>query len=251
MVARQQVDIEAACLKDFMEVHEVDLSPTDQTGVVTYFDLHEDIRSMAEVLYTFQESHLFKMCWVKQAKNVAAEELEDDDLEHQEVADIKATPEMIYDEIFQPAYSDYQEIHTLVKSGQVTLKDVNQLFGDFKGNYEGLFQELNIMSKIEKGTDKQWIHNRVQQIEQYHELHLAVASAEIITMVKETLCLQGDFKVLETLREAVRIFLLLEILHFVWLSESILICDGQKMTTVKFNCHYHLSESRGLSERAA
>lgn len=205
MVARQQVDIEAGCLKDFMEVHQVDVSPTDQAGVVTYFHLDQAIRDMAKILYTFQKSHLFKMCWVKQAKNVAAEDLEDDDLEHREVVDIKATPEMICDEIFQPAYSDYQEIHTLLKSGQVTLKDVNQLFGDFKGNYAGLVQELKIMSEIEKGTDKQWIHNRVQQIEQYHELHLAVASAEMIAMVKETLCLQGDFKVLETLREAVRI----------------------------------------------
>lgn len=211
MEERQQVNIEARRLTDFMEVHQVDLLPTDQTGVVTYFQLDEEIRAMAEVLYTFQDSHLFKVCWEKQAKFVAAEEMEDNNPECQEVVDIMATPETIHDEIFQPAISDYKNIYALLKSGQITLKDVNQLFDAFKGNYEGLARELNIMSRVEKTIDKQWIHSRVQQIEQYHELHLAVASAEIITMVKETLCLQGDFSILETLREAVRNVKLLEI----------------------------------------
>lgn len=206
MEEHQEVDIEAQRLKDFMEVHQVDLSPTDQTGVVTFFHLDKEIRAMAEVLYTFQDSHLFKMCWEKQAKLVAAEEMEDDNPESRDVADIMATPEMIEYEIFQPAISDYKNIYMLLKNGQITLKDVNQLFDAFNGKYEELARELNIMSRVDKATDKQWIHSRVQQIEQYHELHLAVASAEIITMVKETLCLQGDFSILETLTEAVRNF---------------------------------------------
>lgn len=210
MEERQQVDIEDRCLKDFMEVYQVDVLPTDQTGVVTYFQLDGEIRDMAGVLHTFQDSHLLKICWEKRAKLVATEIMEDEDLEHQEVVDIMATPEMIHNEIFQPAFSDYEKKYELLKSGQITLKDIDQLFDAFKGNYEGLARELNIMSSVEKATDKQWIHSRVQQIEQYHELHLAVESAEIITMVKETLCLQGDFSILKTLREAVRNFKLSE-----------------------------------------
>lgn len=207
----QQVDIEAQCLKDFMEVHQVDLLPTDQTGVVTFSQLDDKIRAMAEELYKFQDSHVFKMCWEEQAKLVAAKEMEENNPEHQEVADIMATPEVIHDEIFEPAFSDFENVYRLLKSGQITLKVINQLFDGFKGNYDGLAQELNIMCRVENTTDKQWIHSRVQQIEQYHELHLAVASAEIITMVKETLCLQGDFSILETLREAVRTWKLSEI----------------------------------------
>lgn len=211
MEEHQHVDIEAGRLKDFMEVHQVDLSPTDKTGVVTFFQLNEEIREMAEVLYKFQDSHLFKMCWENQARLVAAKEMEDDNSECQEVVEIIATPEMIHNEIFLPTFSDYVKIYSLLKIGQITLKDINQLFDAFKGNYEGLNRELNIMSRVEKATDKQWIHSRVQQIEQYHELHLAMASADIITTVKETLCLQGDFSILETLIEAVRIFNLSEI----------------------------------------
>lgn len=205
MVERQQVDIESKRLRDFMEVHQVDLLPTDNTGVVTYFQLDGKIRDMAKVLHTFQGSHLFKVCWEKAAKEVAAEEKKANNAEDEEVANIKATSKTIRKRVFKPAYSTYQRIYELLKGGQIKLKDINQLFGTFKGNYERLTQELLIMNRIEERSDKQWIHSRVQQIEQYHELHLAVASAEIVMMVKETLCLQGDFRVLEILRQVVRI----------------------------------------------
>lgn len=205
MLERQQVVIESERLRDFMEVHQVDILPTDNTGVVTYFQLDGKIRDMAKVLHTFQGSHLFKVCWEKVAK-VAAEEMKANNSEDEdEVANIKAASEKIHERIFQPAYSHYQSIYELLKGGQIKLKDINQLFGTFKGNYEGLTRELLIMNKIEERSDEQWIHSRVQQIEQYHELHLAVASAEMIMIVKETLCLQGDFGVLETLKEVVRI----------------------------------------------
>lgn len=204
MRERQQVVIESKRLRDFMEVHQVDCLPTNNTGVVTYFQLDGKIREMAKVLYTFQGSHLFMVCWEEVAKQVAAEEMKANNSEDDEVANMKATSEKIHQSIFQPAYSNYQNIYELLKGGQIKLKDINQLFRTFKGNYKGLTQELLIMNRIEE-SDEQWIHSRVQQIEQYHELHLAVASAEMIMIVKETLCLQGDFRVLETLREVVRI----------------------------------------------
>lgn len=203
MEERQQVNIEVKPLNHFMEVHQFDQIPSDMAGVVAYFNLDEEIRSMAEVLYTFRDSHLFKMCWEKQAKLLATEEMEDDSPDEHEVVDIMATPEMIHDNIFEPSFADYKDIYTCLKNGRITLEEVNKLFGAYKGKYEELAQELDIMCRVEKSTDKQWIHSRVQQIEQYHELHLAVASAQIIMMVKETLCLQGDFRVLETLTEVV------------------------------------------------
>lgn len=203
MEERQQINIEVKPLNYFMEVHQFDQILSDMAGVVTYFNLDEEIRSMAEVLYTFQDSHLFKVCWEKQAKLLATEEMEDDSPDEHEVVDIMATPKVIHDDIFEPSFDDYKDNYTYLKNGLITLKKVNELFGAYKGKYEELAQELDIMCRVEKSTDKQWIHRRVQQIEQYHELHLAVASSQIIMMVKETLCLQGDFRVLETLTEVV------------------------------------------------
>nr|XP_043906230.1 E3 ubiquitin-protein ligase rnf213-alpha isoform X2 [Solea senegalensis] len=197
---KQGVNVEIEPLNYFMEVHQFDQLPSEMAGVVTYFNLDDRIRQMAEALLAFRDSYIFKVCWDKQAKRFAAEEFEDNgDPNEQKVVDVMATPEMIHDEIFVPCDADYKGIYTRLKNGSITLEEVNQLMEAYKGKYLELEQDLDIMCRIDKSTEKQWIHNRVQQIEQYHELHLAVASAQIIMMVKETLCLQGDFRVLETL----------------------------------------------------
>ncbi|KAM6966144.1 LOW QUALITY PROTEIN: E3 ubiquitin-protein ligase rnf213-alpha-like [Tautogolabrus adspersus] len=204
MEEKQQVNIELMPLNHFMEVHQLDQMPSPMAGVVTYFSLDEDIRDMAEVLHTFRESYIFNVCWEKQAKLCAYEEMEDDNPDEREVADIMAIPEMIHDEIFRPCFANYKDIYTCLKNGSISLGEVNQLFSAYKGKYEELAKDLDIMCRVDTSTDKQWIHSRVQQIEQYHELHLAVVSAEIIMKVKETLHLQGNFRVLETLTEASR-----------------------------------------------
>lgn len=203
MEERQQVNTEIMPLNHFMEVHQFDQMSSHMAGIVTYFNLDEDIRNMAEVLYTYRDSYIFKVCWEKQAKLLATEEMGDDNPDDNEVAEIMATPDMIHDDIFMPCFANYEDIYTCLKNGSIRLEEVNQLFSAYKGKYEELAQDLDIMCRVDKSTDKQWIHIRVQQIEQYHELHLAVASAEIIMMVKETLHLQGDFRVLETLTEVV------------------------------------------------
>uniref|UniRef100_UPI0037E8EFFF E3 ubiquitin-protein ligase rnf213-alpha n=1 Tax=Semicossyphus pulcher TaxID=241346 RepID=UPI0037E8EFFF len=204
MEERQQVNIEAMPLDHFMEVHQFDQTPSPMAGIVTYFNLDEKIRKMADVLHTFRESYIFNVCWEKQAKLWATEIMEDDNPDEQEVADIMATPEMIHDDIFRPCIANYTDIYTCLKNGSIRLGEVNQLFSAYEGKYEELAQDLDIMRRVDKSPDRRWVHSRVQQIEQYHELHLAVASAEIITKVKETLRLQGDFRVLQTLTEASR-----------------------------------------------
>ncbi|XP_033998788.1 E3 ubiquitin-protein ligase rnf213-alpha isoform X3 [Trematomus bernacchii] len=201
MEKRNQVNVESMPLNDFMEVHPFEQLATPKAGVVTYFNLGEEIKNMGEILFTFRDSHIFKVCWENQAKLMVAEEMADADPGALQIADINATPEMIHNDIFEPCYDEYKGIYTRLKNSSIRLEEVNQLFHDYKGRYEELAKDLDIMCRIDKSTDKQWIHSRVQQIEQYHELHLAVASAQIIMKVKEALCLQGDFRVLETLTE--------------------------------------------------
>ncbi|XP_063327964.1 E3 ubiquitin-protein ligase rnf213-alpha [Pelmatolapia mariae] len=196
----QQVNIMTTPLDYFMEVHQFDQMPSPITGIVTFFNLDEEIRNMAEDLYTFSDSIVFKMCWDKQAKFLATEEMEDNPDEHR-VADIRATLQMIHDDIFIDCYNHYEDLYTRLKDGTIRLEEVNQFFKAFKGKYEDLAKDLDIMCRMNKSRDKQWINSRVQQIEQYHELHLAVTSAQVIMKVKETLGLQGDFRVLETLTE--------------------------------------------------
>ncbi|KAK5599708.1 hypothetical protein CRENBAI_016743 [Crenichthys baileyi] len=199
---KTQVNIETMSLDHFMEVHYFDQLATTLSGIVTFFSLEEGIREMAEFLYTFNESIVFRRCWEKFAIQMAKDQEDDNTVEHQ-IVDIGATPEMIYDEIYLPCIDEYKDIYSRLKNGSIRLEEVNQLFKAYKDKYDDLTQELNIMCELEKSTNKQWIHNRVEQVQQYHELHLAVASAQVIIKVKETLGLQGDFRVLETLTNAI------------------------------------------------
>ncbi|XP_077411767.1 E3 ubiquitin-protein ligase rnf213-alpha-like isoform X2 [Vanacampus margaritifer] len=198
MNERHHVTIETMPLDYFMEVHPFDKLPSSTAGVVTYFKMNEDLRHMSDVLYTFKDSHNFILCW-KEEGRLASEDFMDDNPVEEELQCETLTLDELYADIFMPCFNNYKNIYTRLKNGSIKLEEVNRLFSNYKGKYAELARDLDVMCKIDMSTDKQWIHTRLQQIEQYHELHLGVAAAEVIMAVKETLCLQGDFSVLETL----------------------------------------------------
>ena len=147
---------------------------------------------MAVVLNTYRNSYLFKGCWEKQARLYV-------EPEKTGVADKMATPIMIRDDIFKPCYDEYQNIYRCLMDGSIKLGKVDTLLKDYTGKYNELEQDFDIMCSVDPSNDKQWIKQRALQIQQYHELHLAVESAQAIMLVKETLGLQGDFSILQTL----------------------------------------------------
>ncbi|XP_063075937.1 E3 ubiquitin-protein ligase rnf213-alpha [Engraulis encrasicolus] len=204
---KNQVDIETMDLDEFMPVHVFGQLSTTQT--VTFFELDENMRDMAEVLHTFRDSYIFKLCWNSQALEYATlddtsdESDREDDLDEADMAPV--TPDIIHDEIFQPCFSRYQQIYAQLKNGRFRLEQVDEVLKDFKGKYPELSADLAIMCRIDPADGRHWIKRKVQQIEQYHELHLAVESAQVVHMVKETLCLQGDFDVLDLLLQVTNI----------------------------------------------
>ncbi|XP_030645560.1 E3 ubiquitin-protein ligase rnf213-alpha-like [Chanos chanos] len=203
---KKRINIEHINLDDLMQVHAMDELSPPMAGVVTYFELDEDIKSMAEVLHTFNGSCIFKMCWENQAKELVQRsndhhesEVEEEEEPEQNVGVI-ATPDIVHD-IFQSCKERYKEIYASLRNGNIKLGDVDVIFKDYKGKYVDLAEEIAIMCKLDPSDDRRWIQRKVQQIEQYHELHLAVESAQVVMKVKETLGLQGDFKALERLLE--------------------------------------------------
>ncbi|XP_041755240.2 E3 ubiquitin-protein ligase rnf213-alpha-like [Coregonus clupeaformis] len=192
MEERQLTNIEDMTLDQFMEVHPFDQPSSRMHGVVTYFDLDGSMRQMADVWHQFGDSHIFKMLWEKQTKDFASE------------FDSLVTPKDVTNGIFQPCYAKYKKTYEGLKNGSLKLKYVDTLFNDYTGKYKKLEMDLDIMCGLNKSDNKHWIQGRVQQIEQYHGLHLAVKSALVIMKVKETLNLQGDFKSLQTLLDIIR-----------------------------------------------
>jgi len=181
---KHHIDIDEMNLDEFMEVHSLNQIPSPLSQVVTYFELDDEVRSMAEVLNTYKDSYIFKSCWLNEAK-----ELEDEDI----------TLEDLNRDVFEPCYETYRNIYTSLKDGSITFEKVDATFKAYKGKYEELAEEVAIICNLDLRDDQRWVQTRIQQVEQYHELHLAVESAQVVMMVKDTLCLQGDFRVLDKL----------------------------------------------------
>ncbi|XP_061079146.1 E3 ubiquitin-protein ligase rnf213-alpha [Conger conger] len=206
-----QINIEGMTLNEFMDVHRCGSISSDMAGVVTFFHLDENTEKMAKVLCLLKGSFIFSMCWDNQAKYLSRRNhLNDDEDEEdhsedfgdaEEEIQVVATLPVIYSDIFQPSQDEYLKIYADLKSGTLKLGEVDVIFKEYKGRYEELREELEIMCQTDPSEGRNWIQRRVGQIEQYHEIHLAVESALVIQKVKQTLCLQGDFKVLERLLE--------------------------------------------------
>ncbi|XP_073689267.1 E3 ubiquitin-protein ligase rnf213-alpha [Garra rufa] len=194
---KQKIDIGEMDLDKFMEVHSLNQNSSEMSGVVTYFELDEDVRFMAKVLNQYKDSYIFKMCWVKQAA-VFAENAKDDAIIPSE-EELVITLEDLHSEIFEPCHDSYKKVYTRLKDGSITFEEVDVTFKAYKGKYDELEAEVSIICKLDRNDDQCWVQTRIQQIKQYHELHLAVESAQVVIMVQQTLGLQGDFQVLEKL----------------------------------------------------
>ncbi len=180
-------------LDKFVDVHLLNQIPPAKR-VVNYFELEDDIRSMAEVLNTYKDSYIFRMCWVNEAKKLA----------EVKGTDLYITPNELHSDIYTPCYNGYKNTYTGLKDGSITFKNIDVTFRDYKGKYKELAAEFAIICRLDPNNHNQhWVQTRIHQIEQYHELHLAVESAEVVKMVKEPLCLGGDFLVLEKLLDTV------------------------------------------------
>ncbi|XDV14216.1 hypothetical protein PO909_002393 [Leuciscus waleckii] len=187
---KHHIVIDEMDLDEFMDVQSLNQIPSPVSQVVTYFELDDDVRSMAEVLNTYKDSYIFKSCWVNEAKEFAESANEDE---------LDITLDDLNREIFESCHDSYRNIYTTLKDGSITFEKVDATFKAYKGKYEELAAEVSIICKLNLSDDRRWVQTRIQQIEQYHELHLAVESAQVVMLVKQTLCLQGDFQVLEKL----------------------------------------------------
>ncbi|XP_053146867.1 E3 ubiquitin-protein ligase RNF213-like isoform X2 [Hemicordylus capensis] len=179
----------------FKALHEVvnmrPISHSDEK-VESYYHLSPALKKISEIVDRFKESHVFQYCWEKAATNLVDNR---EDLINEEDIDI-----LHFDEVphclFEPCDIEFRRLYNSLKSGEITFAEVDTLFKDFMNNYEELKKELLIVCGLQYPDGGEWIDERVQQIQQYHELHLAVDAAKAIDKVREGLNLSGNFKVL-------------------------------------------------------
>ncbi|XP_055509816.1 E3 ubiquitin-protein ligase rnf213-alpha isoform X2 [Leucoraja erinacea] len=159
--------------------------------MVSYFSLSEEIKQMASAIDRFKDSYILQMCWEKEAHHiyVSNEQQNEPPLSLEEACTM----------IWNPCFDQYKDIFVKVKEASLTFAEVDNIFKDYHDRYEELRSDFKIMCRIDGNTKDNWIEERIRQIKEYHQLHLAVESAQMIAKVQSVLNLTGNFTVLETL----------------------------------------------------
>ncbi|XP_048410924.2 E3 ubiquitin-protein ligase rnf213-alpha-like isoform X2 [Stegostoma tigrinum] len=189
-------NVESKALSELVtikQVKDLEFFPTQ----VTYFILTEKLKEMAKSIHTFKDSYVLQMCWEKEAKALCEEDTSSDE-ETSELTSLVSL-EGVHAMIWEPCLDKYKGIFKKLKEGSLMLEEVNIIFKDFVNRYEDLRSDFEIMCRIDMSAKGNWIEKRIQQIREYHQLHLAVESAQVIMKAQNVLKLTGDFNVLQTL----------------------------------------------------
>ncbi|XP_043383569.1 E3 ubiquitin-protein ligase RNF213 isoform X3 [Chelonia mydas] len=176
-------------LSEVVDVRELNF-PMEGTQE-TYYNLSPELKKVAEMMHRYKDSHIFQLCWERAAQMM---------VEEYEESEGQIIPILnLHDKLFSPCYHEYKRLYNELQSGKLTFAEVDTIFNDFTSHYEQISTELQIMCKLDPVDNRAWIGQRLQQIQQYHELHLAFDSAKVIAKVKEGLNLSGDFRILQML----------------------------------------------------
>ncbi|XP_074967750.1 E3 ubiquitin-protein ligase RNF213 [Phalacrocorax aristotelis] len=170
----------------------------------TYYSLSPKLKEFAQKMHAFRNSLIFQQFW-EEAAQKAGEEYEssgeEDEEEEEEEDSIVAVLDLdnVFSNLISPCFVSYERLYDDLRSGSLALSAVDKIFQEFTNHPEVIKTELNTICKLRPGEARDWVDQRFQQIQQYHEMHLTFDAAKIIADVKESLNLSGDFSVLENL----------------------------------------------------
>ncbi|KAM6050451.1 E3 ubiquitin-protein ligase RNF213 isoform 2-T2 [Chlamydotis macqueenii] len=167
----------------------------------TYYSLSPKLKEFAQKMHVFKDSLIFQQFWEEAAWKARGEYESSEEEEEEEEEDIVPALDLdnIFRSIISPCFVSYERLYDDLRSGSLTLSAVDKIFREFTNHPEDIKAELNTICKLSPGEDRDWIDQRFQQIQQYHEMHLTFDAAKIIANVKESLNLSGDFSILENL----------------------------------------------------
>ena len=119
---------------------------------------------------------------------------------------MKKKPKLTFDDIvtdiFEPVFSDLDDLVERIKQGTITLGQIDIALKQFETNPDELVKELRLVS--EDGNDG-WIEKRVHQIKQYYQLNTYRRGAKILMDIRDDFSLTGNFDTLAVLVDAVSI----------------------------------------------
>ena len=188
------------------QIDEVALSvpparPGDSSApCVVFFGLSDEVKSMIHAFQNVQGSSLFRKLWEdycsRTVKQVMPGEPSQGRLSIHDVCEM----------VWNPASTALADLRTSCLNGSITLKQVDEHFRHCKGDYEHLRKEIAGMipaDDVGKNAHAEKINERVEQIRQYHQLNQYLSAATAVLKFQEAMQLNGDFKVVEDLKNQV------------------------------------------------
>ncbi|XP_056361664.1 E3 ubiquitin-protein ligase RNF213 [Oenanthe melanoleuca] len=167
----------------------------------TFYSLSPELKKFVHKMHFFKDSVIFQQFWQEAAqkagKEYECEYPEDEEDEEEMVPDLDLDD--VLDSMIRPCFDSYAMLYDDLRSGCLTLAAVDRIFKTFTNHPEDLREELDTICGLQPAEDGAWVDQRVQQIQQYHEMHLTFDAARIIAQVKDSLGLSGDFSILENL----------------------------------------------------
>lgn len=190
-----------------------------------FYSLSPELKEFVHRMHSFKDSLIFQQFWEEAAQKAGAEYVRDSPEENEEDDEEEIAPELDLDDalisIIRPCFDRYAMLYDDLRSGSLTLSAVDKIFQEFTNHPEDLRAELNTICGLQPAEHRGWVDQRVQQIQQYHEMHLTFDAAKIIAHVKESLGLSGDFSILENLLHIVSIPDFVSVLSRCWLNSNL------------------------------
>ncbi|XP_043570814.1 E3 ubiquitin-protein ligase rnf213-alpha-like isoform X1 [Chiloscyllium plagiosum] len=149
---------------------------------VKYFVLSSAVKDMAMTMHQLKDSMVLQKCWLRATSVLTYKE---------------STLEDLCTGIWSCCWTDYKGLCSKTDKGTITFQEIDWMFSDQREKSDEIRNELAIMFKMVKESDLP--DKKLEQIQQYFQLHSAIDSARVLQDIVRELNLQGDFRKIQNL----------------------------------------------------
>ena len=169
--------------------------------LILWYRTEPEVLQMAREMFEVQDSSLILSYWEDEATSVASWVLSE--------RPVAVTLSHVCSEVWDPCLQSFHQLGRRIANSSVTFEELDRTLkraGD-EGSGDQIQKELVLLERIlvdHKDLTAGWADQRLQQIQQYRQLHDASESANVILKMRERLRLAGDFQKIHCLTQLVR-----------------------------------------------
>lgn len=202
---QHRADLQAVSLNRLVVVQPCCMEKGDEQqtspGLVLWYSANQGVLKMAREMHELGDSNLLLRSWVDGSLEVANEDLT-------RPIPVPMTLTQVCDIIWKPRLSGFCQLGLRIAMSLATFEEIDQALNASGDQGEGfqMRRELGLMSGRLQGyqeLEQGWVEVRLGQIQEYRQVHQAVASASAVLRIAERMDLRGDFSEIRSLTQLV------------------------------------------------